>query len=247
MKQEIVTEPFIKHDNQLQFQFITTGIRGERGLTGPRGEQGPRGIQGETGAIGPMGPQGPQGQQGLQGAQGPIGLTPTLNDATTTSKGVVQVGSGLSVNNGILSVVGGGGITKSLLVVKNNTDTNYRAPGPIIFTNVTDNIGNMTYDSTTGSVTLLANRTYRIEFNAAFQGNARIEYRLVRTDNGDFINTNFGLINGSTSGAQQTGSSNYVTYYTPTVDTRVRMAVTVSTTVAMILLGYTGIFSVQEL
>jgi len=239
---------YIKHDNQLQFQFITTGIRGERGLTGPRGEQGPRGIQGEPGVVGPIGPQGPQGQQGLQGAQGPIGLTPTLNDATTTSKGVVQVGSGLEVNNGVLSVAGGGSSgQKGLIVAKNNANFTFSAAGPIVLTNVTHQQGGLTYNTTSGGTTLLAGRTYRIQFQGAFQGNGRIEYRLIRIDNADYISTNFGLTNGNASGAQQRGAGTYVTYYTPTVNTGVRLSITAYAPGAMVLLAYTGVLEIQEL
>lgn len=50
------------------------------------------------------GTQGVQGTRGERGEKGDKGDTPVIQDATTTSKGVVQVGSGLLVNNGVISL-----------------------------------------------------------------------------------------------------------------------------------------------
>ena len=225
------------------------GIQGLQGQTGPRGLQGDRGLQGEAG---PAGPQGPQGQQGLQGATGPKGDkgdTPTLVDATTTSKGIVQVGEGLTVNNGVISVTGGSssGGEKGLLVTKNNADITFSAPAPIVLTNTTISRGGLTYNRDNGGFNLQAGKTYRIQFQGTFQGSGRVEYRLTRVDNGDFVSTNFGLINGSNTGAQQRGAYTYLDYYTPTTTTAVKMSVTARATANMILLAYTGILTVEEI
>lgn len=45
--------------------------------------------------------------RGEKGDKGDKGDTPTLLDATTSSKGIIQVGNGLLVNDGIISVSGG--------------------------------------------------------------------------------------------------------------------------------------------
>lgn len=75
------------------------------------------------GPAGPPGPQGPIGPQGPAGTPGIIPVTLDADIATTTSVGVVQVGSGLAITPaGVLSVTGG----SSLLNVK-LTSTNYTA------------------------------------------------------------------------------------------------------------------------
>lgn len=49
------------------------GLTGATGATGATGPQGPIGLTGPAGPQGPVGPTGPQGPQGEQGIQGPIG------------------------------------------------------------------------------------------------------------------------------------------------------------------------------
>lgn len=230
---------YLFDNGQIIYQFTANGIQGPEG---PRGPAGPAGPQGQQGLIGATGPQGPQG---LQGVAGPM---PTLNDATTTSKGVVQVGEGLTVNNGVISVTGGSsGGEKGLLVAKNNANISFTAAAPIVLTNITQSRGGLTYNRDNGGFNVQAGKTYRIQFQGTFQGSGRVEYRLTRVDNGDFISTNFGLVNGNASGAQQRGAYTYLDYYTPTVTTAIKMSVTAHATATMILLGYTGILTVEEI
>ena len=62
----------------LTFNYLK-GVKGEKGDTGAQGPQGPQGLKGDTGAQGPQGlkgdtgAQGPQGEKGDTGAQGPQG------------------------------------------------------------------------------------------------------------------------------------------------------------------------------
>ena len=98
-----------------------TGAQGPQGETGPEGPQGEKGDTGETGATGPQGPtgetgpQGPKGDTGATGAQGPQGIQGPQGPAGTTEwagindKPFSTIGSGLSVDNGVLSATGGGG------------------------------------------------------------------------------------------------------------------------------------------
>lgn len=95
-----------------------TGAQGPQGETGPVGPQGEKGDTGETGATGPQGPTGetgPQGPKGDTGAQGPQGIQGPQGPAGTTEWAGIEdkpfstIGSGLSVDNGVLSATGGGG------------------------------------------------------------------------------------------------------------------------------------------
>lgn len=77
---------------------------------GGAGEQGP---QGEQGIPGPEGPQGPEGQQGIPGPEGP--------------SGVVNVGPGLTLNNGEINIEKGSGLAydgNTLYVTDADSDPN---------------------------------------------------------------------------------------------------------------------------
>lgn len=142
------------------FQFKAVGVQGEKGESGSQGLQGERGLQGPRGI---QGEQGIQGQQGIRGERGPIGLTPDLVDATTTSKGVVQIGTGLEVNNGVLSVAGGG--QKRFLSASRITadQTITTANQRVIFNNVLESNG-IALDTSTGIITLPSGGPYYLNF-----------------------------------------------------------------------------------
>ena len=76
------------------------GPTGTTGFTGPIGSVGPIGSIGPTsptGSTGPTGPTGPGGSTGPAGFTGPIGSTgPGFSNATSISKGVVQLAGDLS-------------------------------------------------------------------------------------------------------------------------------------------------------
>ena len=82
----------------------STGLAGAAGTTGPTGLLGPTGSTGLAGAAGSTGPTGlagaagttgPTGLAGAAGSTGPTGLLgptgPGVVDATTTTKGVIQL------------------------------------------------------------------------------------------------------------------------------------------------------------
>ena len=74
----------------------TPGTAGATGPTGPAGAAGTTGAagpKGDTGDTGPTGPAGPTGPTGPTGATGPPGTTA---DATTSSKGLVQLAGDLA-------------------------------------------------------------------------------------------------------------------------------------------------------
>lgn len=88
------------------FTFTSTGAQGpqgEPGTPGPQGAPGPQGPQGLQGATGPQGPKGDTGATGPQGPQGVPGPTYVLPAASASILGGVKVGSGLSINAGVLS------------------------------------------------------------------------------------------------------------------------------------------------
>ena len=86
------------------FTFTSTGATGPQGAPGPAGPQGPVGPIGLNGPTGPAGPVGPQGPMGVPGPAG----TYVLPAATTSTLGGVIVGTGLTVNSGVLSTVPAG-------------------------------------------------------------------------------------------------------------------------------------------
>lgn len=84
-----------------------TGIQGPIGATGPTGDPGPPGDPGPAGDTGPKGDPGdtgPQGPQGPEGPQGPAGSG--APDATTTSKGSIQLAGDLGGTAGAPTVPG---------------------------------------------------------------------------------------------------------------------------------------------
>ena len=90
------------------------GDQGEQGIPGPQGQQGPegppgqQGDQGDQGQQGPPGQQGPQGEQGQQGPPGQQG--PQGDQGQQGPPGVVNVGTGLLLNNDEISLDTGAGL-----------------------------------------------------------------------------------------------------------------------------------------
>jgi len=76
------------------------------GATGPQGPQGVQGVKGDTGAAGATGAK---GDTGSQGPTGPAGPSYTLPTASSSTLGGVKIGSGLSIESGVLSSTATGG------------------------------------------------------------------------------------------------------------------------------------------
>ncbi|MEE3146173.1 MAG: hypothetical protein VX280_08390, partial [Bacteroidota bacterium] len=92
---------------------------GQQGIPGPEGPQGPEGQQG---IPGPEGPQGPEGQQGIPGPQGEQGIP-----GPEGPSGVVNVGPGLTLNNGEINIETGSGLAydgNTLYVTDADSDPN---------------------------------------------------------------------------------------------------------------------------
>jgi hypothetical protein len=88
------------------FTFTSTGAQGPQGPTGAQGPQGPAGAQGPVGQTGATGQQGQQGIQGATGPQGPPGPAATLPTASTSTLGGVRIdGSTITINNQVISAV----------------------------------------------------------------------------------------------------------------------------------------------
>jgi hypothetical protein len=87
------------------YTFSSVGATGATGAQGPEGARGPQGDQGPQGERGIQGQTGPQGPTGATGPQGPTGpaSTYTLPTASSSTLGGVKVGSGLTINSGVLS------------------------------------------------------------------------------------------------------------------------------------------------
>ena len=108
-----------------------TGNNGIQGPTGVAGTAGAQGIQGPTGVAGTAGAQGSTGPQGIQGIQGPTG-------APSAAASYVR-GSRSSAQSGITSA--------PTTVTFNQTDISYGS--------------DISLDTSTGIITLAANKTYR--------------------------------------------------------------------------------------
>lgn len=88
------------------FTFTSTGAQGPQGATGPQGPQGATGAQGPVGQTGATGQQGQQGIQGATGPQGPPGPAAALPTASTSTLGGVRIdGSTITINNQVISAV----------------------------------------------------------------------------------------------------------------------------------------------
>ena len=104
------------------------GIPGPEGSQGPEGPQGPQGPEGQQGIPGPEGPQGQQGQQGIPGPEGPQGQQGQQGiPGPEGPSGVVNVGPGLSLNNGEINIETGSGLAydgNTLYVTDADSDPN---------------------------------------------------------------------------------------------------------------------------
>ncbi len=220
------------------FQFKSTGIKGDKGDEGPMGMTGPQGMQGPQGERGIAGPQGIPGPQGVRGEKGDTGPMPELVNATTTTKGVVQVGSGLNVNDGIVSTS-----QKEYLSVIRSADQAVTSVGQVLqFNSVL--AGNIDYSTSNYSFLLKAGKVYKVTVSPSFNfgGDTRfISYRVTDT-NGTSIGPT-GVCTALTSTIREAGGSSIDTILAPTSDTRYQVrcrGITVQST-ATLRGGYGGL------
>ena len=129
------------------------GDKGDTGEAGPQGPQGPAGADGATGPQGPQGPQGPKGdtppltsslastatdvalsakagndlkklvdaaKNAADAAQADVDSIPL---ATTTTAGLVKVGTNISVSGGTISVANGSTTRKGVVQLSSATNS----------------------------------------------------------------------------------------------------------------------------
>ncbi len=147
---------------------------------GPTGPTGPGG--GPTGPTGPTGPQGIQGVQGIQGPTGPTGPVGVAGATGPTGPGVI---GGLQIQ---LQSTGD-------LIIANND--------PIIFDTIVSNFSsNISYDTTTGEITVTASGLYYINWWLAIDGSIvepTISYTII-TSSGDNITSSSPILSDNMSG-----------------------------------------------
>jgi hypothetical protein len=115
------------------------GVQGFKGVQGYIGYQGNQGLIGPAGTIGLQGYQGPQGNIGLQGIAGSIG------------------------SQGIMGPTGQGVLASFLRGSRSTSQTNVIANTTIIFNQVDNSYSNdISLNTSTGVITLNADKTYRI-------------------------------------------------------------------------------------
>lgn len=147
------------------------GIPGQPGPAGKDGSQGPVGPVGPVGPQGPIGPAGPQGIQGLAGVQGPIG---PIGPAGATGAQGPQGLKGDQGPQGIQGAIGPAGapgapgapgatgatgapgqaVANDYIDLTITSDQNVPPSSRVLFDNVKSQHGGITYDNTTGFITI---------------------------------------------------------------------------------------------
>lgn len=194
--------------------------------------------------LGEPGSQGVQGMQGQQGIAGPRGRDAELVDATTTSKGVVQVGNGLSVNNGVISTTQ----KEYLYVLQNGTDQAISSNNVRISFNSLQT-GNINYNTSDNSFLLKAGKVYKCEFHPAFTfgGTDRFaSYRFANASGTPIGGT--GIVSSLTATFNEGGGNPLQVIISPTVDTRYHVLLVSRSNQATVTsrAGYTSLI-VQEI
>lgn len=211
-------------------ELILNGVL--EGIEGPAGQRGPQGPDGVKGVA---------GQRGIQGPPGPAGTnaTPyTLPSATSNVLGGVKIGNGLTIVDGVISI-----IEKAYLNVSHLTDIAIPVGDKVIVGTTVVRQSGIPYNSTTGLFTLKANKNYRITFTAKISGGThQIEVRARTAANGNINN----IFMKSAGGTSERSSNTYDVMYKPTVDTTVKMQTLGVTATGAKIDKYTMSLVVQE-
>ena len=147
-----------------------TGATGPRGETGPRGDIGLRGDAGATGAVGPTGPAGadgaagPTGPAGADGAVGPTG--PAGLDGATGPTGPAGLDGAIGPT-GPTGPTGPAGVPAEAAAYAENTvgATGLPDASAIALPGVRTVGDALSYDGTTGEVTVNQPGTYLFQWN----------------------------------------------------------------------------------
>ena len=143
-----------------------TGASGLQGASGVNGASGTIGVNGASGATGTQGASGSTGPQGIQGASGSTGLTGSTGvngasgvNGSTGAQGASGVGS-----TGPTGATGNSVSASYLKYTRSTAQSTGLTAGSRIICNVSENTAgsDITIDTSTGQITLAANRTYRL-------------------------------------------------------------------------------------
>lgn len=149
----------------------TQGASGSMGATGI-GLTGASGIQGASGISGASGFVGSNGATGIQGASGSTGITGASGvqgaSGSTGSQGASGIGStgaqGASGSTGLTGATGNSVAASYLKYTRSAAQTTGLTAGSRVICNVSENTAgsDITIDTSTGAITLAANKTYRL-------------------------------------------------------------------------------------
>jgi hypothetical protein len=160
----------------------STGATGAAGTAGATGPAGPTGATGSAGAAGAAGATGATGSTGATGATGPF-VGGTYSASVDYPAGSVVVNASITYvaiqTNGPASSVitpgtnvaywvpttgsGSAGSTLNYIYLQTSNNINYTAGNPFIFPSATSSFG-LTYNSSTGIVTVPTAGTYAFDF-----------------------------------------------------------------------------------
>lgn len=200
------------------------------------------GIKGDTGAKGDKGDKGDALAFKVNGVSADGNGNITIPNASTTVKGVMQVGNGLSATNGVVSVP-----TKRHLLASNSGGQTLTANSRIVF-NTTGPINGITYSTTTGVFTLDPG-LYRIVMHAQFTFAAATGWFLgrVRNENGTYP-YNYAMIASPRTGSTgESTPSSYEIILNVTTRTSYSMWVDTTSPANNSMNGARNIFIITEL
>jgi hypothetical protein len=153
----------------------TTGYTGPTGFTGAAGANGSQGVTGYTGYTGYTGDRGTIGYTGYTGIQGATGYTGYTGDRGTigyTGYTGIEGATGYTGYTGDRGTIGytgptgytGPGVNASFMRGSRSTTQSINSIGTVIIFNQVDNSysSDISLDTSTGIITLAANRTYRL-------------------------------------------------------------------------------------
>ena len=170
-----------------------TGPSGESG--GPTGPTGPQGIQGETGSTGSTGPTGPAGTDGTTGPTGPQGIQGDVGATGPTGSQGIQGPTGPTGATPILS-----GMQLQLQIADQVTIGDNEN---VIFDTVISSFSSaISYDDTTGIITINDNGVYYINWWIATDGSISAAFTIFSIDvsGGPVISSNTPIQSDNMSG-----------------------------------------------
>ena len=139
----------------------TSGVNGTNGYSGTSGSSGSNGSSGTSGSNGSSGTSGSNGSSGTSGGTGSSGTSGLNGSSGTSGTSGASGGTGSSGTSG----TSGTGVSASYVRGSRSTaqTTGLTANGLVVFTQVDNSTGSdISLNTSTGQITLAANRTYRL-------------------------------------------------------------------------------------